>query len=140
MIRIICSLVLALTLSLGCSTVPSTPEARLARVARISGVAASVGASSYLASNPQSRPAFEAAHAALTKLEADGNFNPDTFAEVLRGLPIDELKGPEGEIYISLAIVLWEEVKAESVALNTPEWVKPVLTSVRAGLGRALGK
>jgi hypothetical protein len=106
----------------------------------LAGVAANLGTTVYLSKNPQARSAFESAYAALSKLEEAGNFDPAAFAEALSVLPIDELKGPEGQLYISVAIVLYEELKASSVAVNTPEWTKPVLASVRVGIGRALGK
>jgi hypothetical protein len=138
--QILLSLMLAASMTLGPGCATTSTEDGSARAARLAGVAANLGTTVYLSQNPAARPAFEQAYAALSALEANGNFDPAAFAEALSVLPIDELKGPEGQLYISVAIVLYEELKANSIAVNTPEWVKPVLSSVKAGLGRALGK
>lgn len=138
-ITISCALLIA-CLS-GCVTAPTGERVvDVARVARLSGVAAELGATMYLEKNPSARPYFEASLAAVAALDASGDYNPSRFADALKGLPVRELQGKEGSLYIGLAVVAWGElsVEAERANLDKAEWVRPVLKSVRLGLERAL--
>lgn len=41
-------------------------------------------------------------------------------------------------LIVGAAVIAWNELTVEFSAIDRTEWVKPVLTSVNEGLGRAL--
>lgn len=134
-------LVLVAFLFGGCVTGPDgarTVDAE--RVARIAGVAAATGSNLYLQKHPEHRGDFVIARNSLFVLESTGDFDPVRFADALKQLPIKELKGPEGALYVGLATIAFEELStyAKSRNLDRVAWVKPVLVRVRAGLDEAL--
>lgn len=130
---------LVFTLVTGCVTAPDGARTvDTQRVARLAGVAAEIGATAYLQKRPGDRLYFEAAANGLTALDATGDYDPAKFAAALQALPIRELRGPEGSLYVGLALVAWEELSAEAARLDKTDWVKPVLQRVQLGLERAL--
>jgi len=122
----------------GTITTNTIKKADIARVARIAGDAAQIGVSIYLLEHPQERPAFALAHATLDSLIRDENYDPMKFREALAGLPFNTFKGSAGELYVMLAIVVWDELTREFIAVNEKGWAKPVMVAVRDGMGRAL--
>lgn len=109
------------------------------RVSRIAGTAAQLGTTIYLAQHPEQRPSFAAAEQALTALADRQNYDPAAFSAALQGLPINELKGPNGSLYVSVALVVWDEVAAQATGVDKEELVKKTLVAVRDGLRRSLG-
>ena len=123
----------------GCVTTPGGQRALdVARVARIAGTAADFGAQVYLQQHPEAAPAFRLAENVLTSLIDAENWDPAAFASALRSLPVKELRSPEGALLASAAVLLWDELAAESRTLDKTQWVRPVMLSVRNGLRRAL--
>lgn len=121
----------------GCATGTGKPD--IERVARLVGSATLIGTQAYLIGHPQARTAFVASRAALRTLQADGNYDPLAFAAAFQNLPISGLQGEYGALYISVALVAWDELRAEAIALDRPDWVKPVLDAAIVGFDRALG-
>jgi hypothetical protein len=126
-------LVLALALC-GCAFVQRHQTA----VATLAGLAAQEGTKRRLAAHPEERPAFMAAQVALTRLVDQKNYDPAAFADALSKLPINELKGDTGSVYISAAVVVWDEIANEAEGVQKQEQVRLVATAVRDGIGRGL--
>lgn len=125
---------------LGCVTGPDGNEAPdVARIARLIGSATTLGTQAYLIKHPEARPAFEFTRTALKTLQANGNYDPVAFAQAFQNLPINELRGDYGALYVSLAIVAWDELRAEAVSLDQQTWVAVVLSEAVKGFDRALG-
>ena len=122
----------------GTITTNTVKKADVARVARIAGDAANMGTRIYLMEHPEQKPAFELAHAVLDSLIRDENYDPVKFREALAGLPFNQFKGTGGELYIALAIIVWDELTHDFITVNEKGWAKPVMVSVRDGLGQAL--
>ena len=123
----------------GCTTTSTTNSGvDINRVARILGVTAETASFIHLRSHPEDRPRFEAARSALSGLDAVGDYSPIRFAEALQALPLRELKGPDGVLIVTGAMVLWEEANAQFGSVSTPEWVKPILQRVQGGIDNAL--
>ncbi len=128
-----------LLLLVGCQTLnsPATSD----RVARLAGLAADLGTRAVLAANPTYRPAFTLALGSLNVLIAAGNEDPAKFAEALQDLPINQLKGGDSSyLYISAAVVVWDEVSSVATGINKSELVRKTTLAVRDGLARALGQ
>lgn len=123
----------------GCVSVSGTNRLDVARVASIAGKAAQIGSMGRLQKHPEERPYFVSSYNALGALDHASNYDPAAFAEALKMLPIKELSGPDGNLYVLGAVFLWDELAQQSYALDRTLWVQPVLRAVRLGIGRALG-
>lgn len=123
----------------GCTTISGSNQLDVARVANIAGLAAQMGSTAYLQKNPEARPYFVSAYNGLGALDHAGNYDPAAFAEALKLLPIKELSGPNGNLYVLAAVLIWDELAQRSINVDKTLWVAPVLKSVRLGIGRALG-
>lgn len=130
---------IAATSFTGCVSVGGSNQLDVARVANIAGLAAQMGSTAYLQKNPEARPYFVASFNALGALDHAGEYDPAAFAEALSMLPIKELSGPNGNLYVLGAILIWDELAQQSVNVDKATWVAPVLRAVRLGIGRALG-
>lgn len=104
----------------------------------ISRIAAQQGATLWLQQHPGDKPYFTAAAGALTSLIDSKNFDPVEFQRALASLPINELNGSSGSIYISVGIVVWDEVAQASQAVNDQKTTAAIITSVRDGIRSAL--
>lgn len=134
---VLAMLLLCLTLlGFGCVSPGTAPGQDVERLGRIAAAAAYVGASLHLEQHPQSRPQFEAAEQALASLLAAEDYDPLKFAQVIRTLPA--LESPSGAIYVSGAVLLWDEFLAATTPMDRAPGVKLVLARVRDGLQRAL--
>lgn len=122
----------------GCASVP--PEQRIARMATLAELAAYTGSSVDLTAHPDHKVYYEASLAALDGLLQSANYDPTAFARALQQLPVKELRGDTGAIVVNSAVILWHEYAAEVVNLDTTQYVRPVIVSVRNGLARSLGK
>lgn len=130
---------IAATSFTGCVSVGGTNQLDVARMAHIAGAAAHLGSAAYLSKNPEARPYFVSAFNALGALDHSANYDPAAFAEALKLLPIRELSGPNGNLYVLAAIIVWDELAQRSINVDRTTWVKPTLIAVRLGIGRALG-
>jgi hypothetical protein len=110
----------------------------IARISRLSGTAAQLGSLAWLSKNPGDRAYFATANEALKGLINSGNYDPAAFASALQGLPIKELKGSEGSLYISVAIVVWDEAIQSAQGLDRQELVAATLKAVQQGIQRTL--
>jgi hypothetical protein len=110
----------------------------IARISRLSGTAAQLGSLAWLSKNPNDRSYFATANEALKGLINSGNYDPAAFASALQGLPIKELKGSEGSLYISVAIVVWDEAIQSAQGLDRQELVAATLKAVQQGIQRTL--
>jgi hypothetical protein len=104
----------------------------------LAGQAAYVGATVRLASHPQERARFERAHAGLTAALAAGNFEAESFAVIVRELPV--LRDGPRALYAGLAVMLWNDLMGDASLIDKAPVVRRTMESVRDGLGRALGK
>lgn len=123
----------------GCVSVGGTNRIDVARVAAIAGAAAQMGTTASLNQDAKNRPYFEVVYNALGALDHAENYDPAQFAAALQTLPVRELRGPNGSLYIIAAVFLWDELAQQSYQLDNRVWVAPILKSVRAGIARALG-
>lgn len=123
----------------GCATnTQSNPEQTARRIGVVAESAAFVGTTYYLQKHPDERPKFEAAYAAVVLLNGGTNASAAQLSEALEGLPIKELKGDQGALYVGSAMILYDAFLAENVSV--PANVKPVVGGITRGMGRALGK
>lgn len=122
----------------GCKTVNGKQQVDADRVAMILGQAAQLGTSYYLRAHPDQRQPFVLAEQALTRLVDTQNYDPVAFSDALQRLPVNELSGPNGSLYVSAAIVAWDQVAASATTLDKNELVKKSLIAVTAGLHKAL--
>ena len=130
----------ALVLANGCSTFgggkANDAAQQLASMAR---VAAFVGASTYLQSHPEQRPAFEMARTAADSLLQSDSIDPLALREALAMLPVDELRGERSAIWCGAAQLLFENANGQTAPVQTPAQVKAFAAAIRDGLGLALG-
>lgn len=108
----------------------------------VSQEAAAVGASLWLSSHPQDRAQFEFARTSLAALVALGNGSPADLQAALSGLPIVQLKGTQGSVIVSGAVVLLDTAGRELAKVDSSkiydDFVKPVAQGLLAGLDQAL--
>lgn len=108
----------------------------------VSQEAAAVGASLWLSSHPQDRAQFELARTSLAALVALGNGSPADLQVALSGLPIAQLKGTQGSVIVSGAVVLLDTAGRELAKVDSSkiydDFVKPVAQGLIAGLDQAL--
>ena len=129
-----------LSTTTGCTTTNpgSPPQIDPQRVARIAGAAAYIGASVDLLQNPTHRPAYELTVAALKSLEDANNYDATALAQAIQRINQAELTSPEGAIYVSAALLVWDELLHATTPVLEQDVVKAVLPAVRIGLQRAL--
>jgi len=132
-------IVSALLFFTGCVTAPDgTKQVDYNRVANIAGVAADIGTRAVLAKNPEHRADFAAVEQALNALIDAKNYDPAAFSAALSSLRVRELKGPNGQIIISAAVIIWDEAAQFATGLDQRTLVALTLTRVRDGIHRAL--
>jgi hypothetical protein len=133
---------IVIAIAMGCSGCVTRPDGTkgpdIARISRLSGTAAQLGSLAWLSKNPNDRSYFATANEALKGLINSGNYDPAAFASALQGLPIKELKGSEGSLYISVAIVVWDEAIQSAQGLDRQELVAATLKAVQQGIQRTL--
>jgi len=135
--KVTTAVMVAALIGVGCASFGNRPAAE--RLGSLAKVAAFTGTRVYLAEHPEQRPIFVKVHEALQGLEAGGTFDAAALALVLQSLPINELQGPEGSLYVSAAVVLWDEVIGGATAIDQVAVVRAVLPKVREGLALGLG-
>ncbi len=133
------SFIVCVMLATSCVTGPDGKrQVDADRVSRIAGHAAAIGSAAYLTAHPEQRPAFIVAEQALTGLIEQENYDPVAFSTALQALPTDALRGKEGALYVSVAVVVWDEAIAAATKLDQETLVRKTMIAVRDGLRRAL--
>ena len=136
---LLCLLLLLVALATGCSTTDGGPR-RLdpVKVAFAVEDAAFLGGRVALIQNPEWRPAFEDAVAALALLENDPELSLGKIRDIAATLHVRELKGEEALLVITGAELLLTNLDRQSVDLSKLETFQPVVAGFRRGLDRAL--
>lgn len=139
LLPVLAALVIPLTFT-GCTTPGAQTSVTItpARMGLIAELAAFDGATLYLAQHPEQRPAFDAALGALTLLKSGTNATPADVKVALDQLPIKELKGPQGDVTVGTAVILYDAFVREHVNLDSNEWLRPAIEGLHRGLARAL--
>lgn len=106
--------------------------------AAVAELAAYVGTVVRLSSNPEERPIFEAVAIGLAAAIEAEDYDPVRFMEVLRDLPVRQIKSDEAAIIIGSSVILWERTSRRILRLDTSNSVKPILEAVYFGMRRAL--
>ena len=89
-------LVAVMLLGFGCANLETSVAGKIGGEAAF--MAARVGTAREIRKNPEAKPAFVAAEAALTRMLDGGNGDPAQFASIVSTLPVDALKGPDGAV------------------------------------------
>jgi hypothetical protein len=132
-------LLLAALFTPACVTTPGGKlEPDTERIARIMGRAAYYGTVFYLTDHPQARPDFVIAAAALQTMENTTNWDYVAFSDALAALPIRQLQGDQGTIYIQLGLDVWDEALQLSTPILKSKLVAATVPRVRDGIQRAL--
>lgn len=100
-------------------------------------VAAYVGTSEALRAHPEWRGGFELASKELAILEA-GKIDVLKLVEIVKRLPVKELKGDRARIIIDAATILLVD-QIGATPLEKLEDLKPIVTAIRRGIARGLG-
>lgn len=129
------SALIGLLLLSGCSSLQTQQ-----RLARVVSTSVEYGTMLHLRHNPQDRPQFETALGTLNKIIDDGSFDPLAFAEVIRKLPIKELKGSDADIYVQLGLVALDELVTDISGVTSKPQVQILVTRARDALSRALAR
>lgn len=127
-------LCLVLVLLMGCASL--TPD-RVSVLAAIAGQAAYLGAQDWLRAHPNHRPAFDAVILAISALVKAGNTNQDAYVELLSSLPTMTLRGKAGELYISDALVVYDNDLGRATRISGAA-EQPVERAILLGLKQAL--
>src|SRR5688572_15902716 len=109
-------------------------------VSSIAETAAYFGTVKRLQDHPGDREIFNVAVLALQRLVDQQNYDPIAFAEALKGLPINELSGPDGDIYISTIVGVWDAFLQDTIALDQSTVVGPVISKVLSGMRRGIDR
>lgn len=141
--KILLSLIALLSLS-ACVTTPQGAKAPDPAVLRVVAMeAAAVGSQMWLANNPDDREKFELARTSLRALIATGNGTPADLRAALISLPIDQLKGQNGAVIITSAVILLDSAGQQITARDSKgiwaNYVLPVAQGLDMGLTQTLG-
>lgn len=137
-------LILLTLILAGCVTTPEGKKRPDPTIMRgIVRLAAADTTAIYLTSHPEARPAFVRAYYASENLLMSGTGTTDQLEEILRGLPIREFKGPQGELLLSHAVFVYDAARKLTLgAPDTDRWkyfIEPVATGLNQGLALGLG-
>lgn len=124
----------------GCKTSSGEVPRSVRVVSSIAETAAYFGTVKRLQDHPGEREAFNVAVLGLQRLIDQKNYDPIAFAEALKGLPISELSGPDGDIYISTIVGVWDAFLQDTVALDQSVVVMPVISKVLSGMQRGIAR
>ncbi len=140
-----------IALCAGCKTAapttPPTPEevaaAQAKKAQRIQAVCKLAAATStvvYVREHPEHRAIFEGVRVSLGFLLDDPNVTPDQLQALLSQLPLKELKGGDGAVVVTAAIVIYDEYVKEHIALENANvyWLKPAVLGLYTGLSAGL--
>lgn len=130
----------ALALLAGCSTTtPQTPEKRAARVETGVRLAVWLGATQDLKSNPQRRPAYEAASKGLSSLVAQEKWDVTALATAITETGNDAFEDDDVQLLIIAGAQLVDVVvDSQRVDLGSQIYARAVIKGADAGLKLAL--
>lgn len=123
---------------LGCSSLTTslTPD-RVQVLSQIAGQAVYFGVGEWLKKHPGQQSSFEAIYIALSGLVKATNYNEDAWTELLSSLPVNALEGPNGALYVSEGLVVWDAHLKKGVAVRQ-EATPAVLKATYRGLRNAV--
>ncbi|HYG98860.1 MAG TPA: hypothetical protein VD837_06985 [Terriglobales bacterium] len=127
--------------ALGCAVFDknATPAEKAIEIQWLAEDAASLGTEVSLITNPQYRPAFEAAYAELNRLvESEQPITLVSLQKVLATLPIDKLKGKEAEIGIRGSRLVLRRLIRGEVEENIQLYSRHAAIGMRDGIGGSL--
>jgi hypothetical protein len=131
-----CGLAALLLAATGCASMSGERTGRA-----LAQSAVYFGTVKHLRAHPEDRPIFEATKANLESLVVQTNWSAAALAAAFQQLPINGLEGPDGDLYVSTFLVLWDGAVQDSVSVETPEQVReivaPLLIGLRLGLDAA---
>lgn len=121
----------------GCQTTGGTDQTQQ-RIITASKLAAYLGASEYLRSHPETRPAFEIARDQLRVISTAETLDLTTFLAIVNSLPVKNIDNPRVTMAITAATILLSDY-AGSLPVDKLENLKPAAASIADGLDLALG-
>ena len=129
-------LTLALCLFCSCGTLINKDGTPTQRLQTLSYLAAYIGTSETLNQHPEWRVGFEKAAADLRILETQP-FDVVTVMEIIKRLPVKELRSDRATLYINSATLLLTD-NLSTDACTLVEDQKPIITAIRQGIERGL--
>ncbi len=142
------SLLAGSLLFVGCVTNPQTntleiSESRMRQVALVAELAAFNGTTIYLMDHPEKEQIFLKVYADLTLLLDEQTPSLEKFRLIVKSLPIKELQSEKGQLIVDNAVILISAYNQDVIALDQLEQakkLKPLITGLQSGLGKALKK
>lgn len=135
--KIITLLALCGALCTACTTTDHA-TVTVSDAAEVANLAAYAGAAIHLAEHPEDAPYFRAAVHALDGALASPDWQPATLAEALSALPVTELQGNRGRIYITAGVQLWISASRRLMLIDESGDARTIAMSIRDGLAQAL--
>lgn len=126
-------LIATLVMFTGCASLTPNQNARIASTAH---VAAYIGTTEALRAHPEWRPGFVLAAQELKYLE-DGPVDVLKLMEIVRRLPVKELKSDRAALYITAGTILLTD-QIGTTPIEHIENLKPVISAIRQGIERGL--
>lgn len=119
----------------------ATAEQKAAEIQSLAHDAASIGTLVTLQSQPQYRPAFQAAHLELER-QLDGNaiIDLESIRAVLATLPIRELKGERAVVAVTATRIIFRRLVNGETEEKVHLYSRALATGIRDGIGAGLGK
>lgn len=130
------SLALAASLLCGCGTI--APD-NMQRVQTAAKIATYVGATEYLRSHPETRPAFVTAKTTLTQLSQSETLDWVTLLAVVNQLPVKQLQNERAKVIVTVATITISDY-AGALPLDRLKELQPLAGAMAEGLTLALGE
>lgn len=133
----ILAVILAASTSLfsGCAVLKSPATAQ--RVATATKVASYIGASEYLRTHPETRPAFEIARDELKVIEGSEVIDFTVLLAIVHRLPVKELQSPRATMIVTASTILLTDYLG-AIPTDSGESLKLIAKNMRQGLDLAL--
>ena len=129
-------LVAVMLLGFGCANLETSVAGKIGGEAAF--MAARVGTAREIRKNPEAKPAFVAAEAALTRMLDGGSGDPAQFASIVSTLPVDALKGPDGAVYVDGIVFAFDLLSNTAFGGESAAGVKFLAGKVRDGIRAGL--
>jgi hypothetical protein len=143
--KLTCLLACLMLVFTGCKTTsPTTPTvedhiARANNIAIVAEMAAYAGTTVWLRDHPQDRDKFQLAASSLTLLLGGTNVTAEALADIVRALPVKELRDQDNAaLIIGSALVLYDGFARQHVNIDGNLYIRPIAASVQRGIVRAL--
>lgn len=127
----------------GCKTAspPATVDhiARANNIAIVAEMAAMAGTTVWLREHPQDREKFQLASASLTVLLGGTNVTAEALAEIVRALPVKELRDQKNAaLIVGSTLILYDGFVRQHVNIDGNLYIRPIAAAVQRGIVRAL--